>query len=89
MTADYIVLTNGVSGNTLSNSQVTQIVTDMTNINAFLSGRQSGDVTFFGNIINFVSNYNTTQQFASMGETETYLCNNLIGTPKLVSRINS
>jgi hypothetical protein len=89
MTSDYIVLTNGVSGNTLSNSQVTQIVTDMTNINAFLSGRQSSDVTFFGNIINFVSNYNTTQQFTNMGETETYLCNNLIGTPKLVSRINS
>jgi hypothetical protein len=89
LSADYIILTNGISGNTISDSQVTQIVTDMTNINAFLSGRQSSDVTFFGNIINFVSNYNATQQFANMGETETYLCNNIIGTPKLVSRINS
>ena len=89
LSSDYIILSNGISNNTLSDAQVTQIVTDMTNINAFLSGRQSSDITFFGNIINFVSNYNATQQFASMGETETYLVNNLIGTPSLVSKINS
>jgi hypothetical protein len=89
MSADYITLTNGISGNNISNSQITQITTDMNNINSFLSTRQSSDVTFFGNVVNLVNNFNATQQFASMGETESYLCNNLVGTPKLVSRINS
>ena len=89
LSADYITLTNGISGNTLSNAQVTQITTDLTNLNTLLSTRQTSDVTFFGKLQTLVNNYNTTKQFASMGETETYLCNNLIGTPKLVSRINS
>ena len=89
LSADYITLTNGISSNSLSNTQVSQIVTDINSMNDFLFGRHTSDVTFFGNIISFVSKYNATQQFASMGETETYLCNNLIGTPKLVSRINS
>ena len=89
LSSDYIILSNGISGNTLSNAQVTQITTDLTNLNTLLSTRQTSDVTFFGKLQTLVNNYNTTKQFASMGETETYLCNNLIGTPKLVSRINS
>ena len=89
LSSDYIILTGGVSGNTLSNSQVTLITTHMNNINSFLSGRQSSDVTFFGNLRNLVNNYNTTKPLTSMGETESYLCNNLIGTTKLISRINS
>ena len=89
LSADYITLTNGISGNTLSNAQVTQITTDLTNLNTLLSTRQTSDVTFFGKLQTLVNNYNTTKQFASMGETETYLVNNLIGTPSLVSKINS
>jgi hypothetical protein len=89
LSSDYIILTNGISGNTLSNVQVTQITTDLTNLNTLLSTRQTSDVTFFGKLQTLLNNYNTTKQFASMGETETYLCNNLIGTPKLISRINS
>ena len=89
LSADYITLTNGISGNTLSNAQVTQITTDLTNLNTVLSTRQTSDVTFFGKLQTLVNNYNTTKQFASMGETETYLVNNLIGTPSLVTKINS
>jgi hypothetical protein len=89
LSSDYIILTNGISGNTLFNAQVTQITTDLTNLNTLLSTRQTSDVTFFGKLQTLVNNYNTTKQFASMGETETYLCNNLIGTPKIISRINS
>lgn len=89
LSSDYIILSNGISGNTLSNAQVTQITTDLTNLNTLLSTRQTSDVTFFGKLQTLVNNYNTTKQFASMGETETYLVNNLIGTPSLVSKINS
>jgi hypothetical protein len=89
LSADYITLTNGISGNTLSNAQVTQITTHMTTINSFLSTRQSSDVAFFGRLQSLVNNYNTTKQFTNMGETETNLVNNLIGTPSLVAKINS
>jgi hypothetical protein len=86
---DLIILTNGLSGNTLSNAQVTQIVTDLTVIDTLLTTRQSADYTYFTNLKNFVNNYNTVKQFSNLGETQTYLMNNFIGTPKLVTRINS
>ena len=86
---DLITLTSGISGNNLSNAQVTQITTDITSLDSLLTTRQSSDVTFFGKIQTLVNNYNTTKQFTSMGDTETYLCNNFVGTPKLVTRINS
>jgi len=86
---NLIILNAAITANNLTPTQETQINNDLANLNNFLVTRQTSDVTFFGNIISFVSKYNDTQQFALMGETETYLCNNLIGTPKLVSRINS
>ena len=89
ITSDYATFVAGINNNTLSNTQVTQIVSDLTNTNSFLSTRQNGDVTYFTNLQTFVNNYNTLKQFSNMGETQNYLCNNFIGTPKLVSRINS
>jgi hypothetical protein len=37
----------------------------------------------------FVDKYNTTKKFSNMGETETYLVNNFVGTDKIKERINS
>ena len=89
ITLDYSTLAAGVTGNTLSNTQVSQIVSDLTNTNSFLSTRQNGDITYFGNLQTFVNNYNTVKQFSNMGETQTYLINNFIGTPSLVAKLNS
>jgi hypothetical protein len=86
---DLIILNAAITANNLTPTQETQINNDLVNLNNLLVTRRSSDVTFFGNLITFINNYNTTQQFAQMGETETYLCNNLIGTPKIISRINS
>lgn len=86
---DLIILTNGMTANNLSNAQVTQITTDLTGVDSLMTTRQSSDVTFFQKVEILVNNYNSTQQFSNMGDTETYLCNNLVGTPKLISRINS
>jgi hypothetical protein len=86
---DLIILNAAITANNLSPTQESQINGDLANLNSLLVTRQSSDVTFFGNLITFINNYNTTQQFANMGETETYLVNNLIGTPSLVSKINS
>jgi hypothetical protein len=89
ISADLIVLNIAIAANNLTLIQETQINNDLTNLNTLLSTRQSNDVTFFQNLEGFVNSYNATQQFSNMGDTETYLCNNLIGTPKLISRINS
>ena len=89
LSADLIILTNAVSANTLSNAQITQINTDITNTNSLLTARQTADVTYYANLRTFVNNYNSVKQFSNMGDTQTYLLNNFIGTPKLISRINS
>ena len=89
LSADYVVLTNGINASNITINQANQITAHLTSTNSFLSGRQSNDVTFFGKVKSLVDNYNTTKPLTSMGETETFLCNNLIGTSKLVSRINS
>jgi len=87
----YITLiTNSITANTsnLSNAQITQITSDLSNTNVFLSSRQSNDVTFYGNLQTTINKYNTARQFTGMGETQTYLLENFIGSPKLISRIN-
>lgn len=89
LSADLIVLTNAVSANTLTGAQITQINTDITNTNSLLTTRQTADVTYYANLRTFVNNYNSVKQFSNMGDTQNYLLNNFIGTPKLISRINS
>lgn len=86
---NLIVLTNGVTANNLTETQISQILSDISNTSTLLSTRQSADVTYYGNLRNFVDNYNTTKKFSNMGETETYLVNNFVGTDKIKERINS
>lgn len=89
LSTDLITLSNAVTANTLTNSQITQITLDITNTNTLLTTRQNADITFYGNLQTFVNKYSTVKQFSNMGESQTYLINNFIGTPKLLTRINS
>jgi hypothetical protein len=73
----------------LSSGQISNIISDLNDVNARLASRQTSDITFFTNTKGMVNKYNTVKQFTNMGETQTYLINNFIGTPKLLSRINS
>jgi hypothetical protein len=86
---DLIILTNGVSANNLTPTQITNITNDITNTNTQLNSRRSADVTYYTNLRAFVDKYNTTKKFTNMGETETYLVNNFVGTDKIKERINS
>lgn len=89
LTNDLIVLTAGVTANSLTNAQVNQILSNITNTNTLLVARQSADVSYYINLRSFVDKYNTTKKFTNMGETETFLVNNFVGTDKIKSRINS
>jgi hypothetical protein len=87
--SDLIVLTAAVTANNLTNTQITQILSDISNTSTLLSTRQAADVTYYGNLRTFVDNYNIVKKFTNMGETETYLVNNFVGTDKIKERINS
>jgi hypothetical protein len=86
---NLVVLTNGVTANNLTQAQISTILANISSINTLLATRQAADVTYYGNLRTFVDNYNTTKKFSNMGETETYLVNNFVGTAKIKERINS
>jgi len=73
----------------LTNSQITQIYSDLANTNNLMGGRRNADVTYYNNVKNFVNDYNAVKAIGNMSETEKYLANNFIGTAKLITRINS
>ena len=86
---DLIILNNGVTANNLTQSQISQILSDIANANTLLVTRQAADVTYYTNLRSFVDKYNSVKKFTNMGETETYLVNNFVGTTKIKERINS
>ena len=89
LTSNLLVLTAGVTANNLTPSQITQILSSISSANTLLSARQTADVTYYTNLRIFVDKYNTVKKFSSMGETETYLVNEFVGTNKIKERINS
>ena len=86
---DLIILDNGVTANNLTEAQISQILSDISNTNTLLVTRQAADVTYYTNLRSFVDEYNSVKKFTNMGETETYLVNNFVGTAKIKERINS
>jgi hypothetical protein len=85
---NLVTLTNGVTANNLTESQITQILANISSANTLLFSQQAADVTYYTNLRAFVDNYNAVKKFTNMGETETYLVNNFVGTDKIKSRIN-
>lgn len=83
-----VILDNGVTANNLTEAQISQILSDISSTNTLLVTRQNADVTYYGNLRTFVDKYNTVKKFTNMGETETYLVNNFVGTDKIKQRIN-
>jgi len=89
---DLITLTSNILPNgycILSNTQIVQITSDVSNTNTLLTNQRNQDVTFFNNLQTLVNNYNNTKQFNNLGQSQSYLLNNFIGTSKLINRINS
>ena len=86
---NLVTLTNGVTANNLTQPQITQILADISSANTLLFSQQAADVTYYTNLRTFVDKYNSVKKFTNMGETETYLVNNFVGTDKIKERINS
>jgi hypothetical protein len=58
-------------------------------INNLMTVYPAQDAAFFQNSRNVVSDFTTVSQFSNMGQSENYLITNYIGTPTLVSNLNS
>lgn len=89
-----IANTDPETGNTtytssMSQTTANQIVSNMANTSSFMNARRTADVTFYTNTQSIISDYNAVRGFSKMGQTESDLTNNLIGSSKLLTRINS
>lgn len=73
----------------LSQSVVLQYSNDFANVVILMTERESSDLAFYANLKNLITNYNTTKQLTNLGDSQSYLVNNFIGTPKAITRINS
>jgi hypothetical protein len=94
-TTTLITYSNDISGSiylgssTLTGSEITEIDTHIKNLNNFMSYRLNSDLNFYSNIKRLIDGYNKTKKLNAVGETESYLINNLIGTAKAKARLNS
>jgi len=72
----------------LTQQQVSSMVTNLGNIVTFMNSRRTSDVNFYYNSRTIVDEYNTMKTFNNMGQTETDMVTNLIGSDKLLQRLN-
>lgn len=84
---------NGNSSITRTSSLSYDVVNNMCNniitINTTLSTRRLHDENFFQNSRDVSDEFNTLRSYSSMGQTANNLCQNYVGSAKLLSRINS
>jgi hypothetical protein len=73
----------------ISLSTASTIANNFANVVTIMTQRETADKAFYVNLKNLITNYNTTKQYTNLGDSQSLLLNNFIGTPKLKSRINS
>lgn len=72
----------------LSQTIINQMASDISNVATFMDTRRTADVTFYQNSKIVIDDYNKVTKFSDMGQTESGIINNLIGTDKIKERLN-
>ena len=91
----YVAITANIANSITANVSSIDLTSALTLQNTanqianLMSYYPAQDTQFFRNSQNVVSDYATVIQFDQIGFTEKELLNNYIGTPKLISRLNS
>ena len=83
---DYITLTSSVAPNGncwISSSNLAIINTRLLDLNNYITLRRTSDWDFFANARTMVMNSITLSKFDNVGNTQSYLIDNLIGTDRL------
>ena len=75
--------------NTYSNTYSSTYSTYMNTVGTDLNTRITADWTFYLNSLAVASELAFLQELTSVGSTNSYLLNNVIGTPSLVTKLNS
>lgn len=73
----------------MSQTVANTMTTNLSIISSFMDARRTADVTFYTNSQAVITDYNTVKQFSNMGATESDMTNNLVGSTKLLTRLNS
>ena len=74
---------------TISSASVNNIIDYTKSVANVLSTRRIGDWTFYQNSMSILRDYSFLSRFTTMGGTQKYLINNLIGTDSLNSKLSS
>jgi len=85
ISTDYTTYQTGIQNDTLTLTQYTKIGNDLNTASLLMSTRKSADVAFYTNLQNMIRNYNTAKQFQTMGESQSYLVTNFIGTASAIN----
>jgi hypothetical protein len=85
MASNMVTLNNSVSGgiSNISNSAMNLIISDVQTMNNYIYSTRTSDWAFYVQSIQILEDYNKLNKFDNMGNTQTYLVNNLIGTERL------
>ena len=89
---DYITLTSSVAPNGncwISSTDLAVINTRITNLNNYITLRRTSDWSFFANARSMVINTISLSKFDNLGNTQSYLIDNLIGTDRLKQNLAS
>lgn len=80
---------NTVYTSNLSLSVVTTIDSQISNTNIFLGNRENHDKTFYANLKIVLKDYQELRKLQDLGESDTILIEDYIGSDKLLSRLNT
>jgi len=87
--ANSISLTGNTYTSNLANSEIANIQSYITSTTNVLYNQRMQDWTFYQNSVQVSQDVSFLQQFNNMGGTMTYLVQNVVGTPSLLTKLAS
>lgn len=72
---------------TLSNSEINVIATHIETANNLIATRRNHDILFFREAKSIITDYGTVNKFSNMGETQTKITTQYVGSDKLKQRL--
>ena len=87
---DYVTISSLVRPNNmcyLTQSQAVTITNHINGANSLINTRRTHDWNFYAKSVELVNDYLVLDRFNNLGNTQTYLVNNYIGTETLVNNL--
>jgi hypothetical protein len=85
----YTESTTTTYSSNLANQSITTLNNKVNALAVLMEHRRQRDRAYYVNMKGFIDKYNQTKKFNKMGATESDMTQNLIGSQKLLDRLNS